>query len=67
MAFIKRAKSGTINQVIDEQGKESTLKELNMNWSDVVIKDVLDVPTRSPGSIDVDLDEEDDDIIAIRA
>ena len=66
MAMQKRAKSGQIEQMIDEQGKETTLRDLNMEWSDVVIKDVLDVPTRNPHSIDVDLDSDDEDEIAVR-
>ena len=62
----KRAKSGQIEQMIDKDGKETTLKDLNMEWSDVVIKDVLDVPEGSPASIDVDLEADDEDEIAVR-
>ena len=67
MAMTKRAKSGQIEQMINNEGKETTLKDLNMEWSQVVIKDVLDVPTQSPHSIDVDLDAEDENEIAVKA
>lgn len=62
MAMIKRAKTGTIDEVIDEEGNEQTIP-----WEPkAVIKDVLEVPTRSETKVDVDLDDDDEDEIAVR-
>ena len=60
MSMIKRAKSGQIEETIDKDNGD-------FKWnSDVVIKDILDVPTVNQSSIDINLDEEEDDEIAVR-
>lgn len=72
MAMIKRAVTGKIKESMNkDSSKSETLENINHDpqdivWNDVVIKDVLNVPTISPHNIDVDLDEEDGDEIAIR-
>jgi hypothetical protein len=64
MAIIKRARTGQIEETMD---KDTPITEPNLTWSsDVVIKDVLDVPTKSPSDISIDLDEDDEDEIAVR-
>lgn len=64
MAMIKQGKSGKIKQVIVDDVEHAPAPDLQ--WSDVVIKDVLDVPTRTEHVLDVDLDETDGDEIAVR-
>jgi len=64
MAMIKQGKSGKIKQVIVDDVEHTPAPDLQ--WSDVVIKDVLDVPTRTEHVLDVDLDETDGDEIAVR-
>ena len=60
MAMIKRAKSGQIEETIDKDNGD-------FKWnSDVVIKDILDVPTTHQNNIDINLDDEEDDEIAVR-
>ena len=60
MSMIKRAKSGQIEETIDKENGD-------FKWnSDVVIKDVLDVPTTAQSNIDINLDEDDEDEIAVR-
>lgn len=62
MALVKKA-TGKIKK-IKTQKAEDTLQDLNLEWSDVMIKDVLIVPT-GPQSVDLDLNaDDDDDIIA---
>ena len=63
MAMIKRAKTGQIKELVDEQ--EQVVPQIQ--WvDDIRIKDVLEVPTTRDNSIDVDLDEEDEDEIAVK-
>ena len=65
MAMIKRA-NGQIEEFVDANTKTDE-KQVKLAWSDdIVIKDVLEVPTTSPTSLDVDLDEQDEDEIAVR-
>lgn len=60
MSMIKRAKSGQIEETIDKENGD-------FKWnSEVVIKDVLDVPTTAQSNIDINLDEDDEDEIAVR-
>lgn len=80
MPMIKRARSGKIEETMDKNStkpsdkKREVLADIKldtpetpeMEWSDVVIKDVLDVPTTVDASIDVDLEEDDGDEIAVR-
>lgn len=68
MAMIKRAKSGKIEETTDKNVKvASTEKTPKLSWvDDVLIKDVLEVPTGAEINIDVDLDEDDEDAIAVR-
>lgn len=63
MAMIKRAKTGQIKELVDEQ--EQVVPQIQ--WSDDIrIKDVLEVPTTRSNDIDVDLDEEDEGEIAVK-
>ena len=56
MSMIKRAKSGQIEETIDKENGD-------FKWnSEVVIKDVLDVPTTAQSNIDINLDEDDETI-----
>jgi len=65
MAMIKRAK-GTIEEMVDK-GTANPDNEPNLTWSnDVLIKDVLDVPLTKEADIAIDLDEADEDEIAVR-
>jgi hypothetical protein len=66
MAMIKRAKTGQIKEMIDNTTEQVVEPDLNLRWADVQIKDVLDVPTNSSHVLDVDLDEEDGDEIAVK-
>ena len=68
MTMIRRAKSGRIEEVTDKNIKTASApEEPDLNWSsEVVIKDVLDVPLTGPANIDLDLDAEEDDEIDIR-
>lgn len=65
MAMIKRATTGQIEEmIVDGEVKEQAP---NIEWNtDVLIKDVLEVPTRSETKIDVDLESDDEDEIAVR-
>lgn len=66
MPMIKRARTGEIEELAGkdiEQVQPST----GIEWApDVVIKDVLDVPTSKEAQIDIDLDVDDDNEIAVR-
>ena len=65
MAMIKRAK-GSIEETVDKN-TPITNNEPNLTWSnDVLIKDVLDVPLTKEADITIDLDEVDEDEIAVR-
>lgn len=69
MAITKRSKTGSITQVSERKKtgtlkKEAAIKEYNIMWSEENIKDVLEVPMSSPGNIDVDLEADDEDVIA---
>ena len=65
MAMIKRAK-GTIEEMVDKDTTNPD-NEPNLTWSnDVLIKDVLDVPLTKEADIAIDLDEADEDEIAVR-
>jgi len=65
MAMIKRAK-GTIEEMVDKDTANPD-NEPNITWSnDVLIKDVLDVPLTKEADITIDLDEADEDEIAVR-
>jgi len=65
MAMIKRAK-GTIEEMVDKDTANPD-NEPNLTWSnDVLIKDVLDVPLKKEADIAIDLDEADEDEIAVR-
>jgi len=65
MAMIKRAK-GTIEEMVDKDTANPD-NEPNLTWSnDVLIKDVLDVPLTKEVDIAIDLDEADEDEIAVR-
>jgi len=65
MAMIKRAK-GTIEEMVDKHTANPD-NEPNLTWSnDVLIKDVLDVPLTKEADIAIDLDEADEDEIAVR-
>jgi hypothetical protein len=65
MAMIKRAK-GTIEEMVDKDTANPD-NEPNLTWSnDVLIKDVLDVPLTKEADIAIDLDEADEDEIAVR-
>jgi hypothetical protein len=68
MAMIKRAISGQIKEMTDQHTKTaSTDSESRLSWvDDILIKDVLVVPTRKEEDIDVNLDEDDEDAIAVR-
>lgn len=59
--MIKRAKTGQIENFMDENHNDDQNKTLN----GVSIKDVLEIDLRT-SSIDVNLDEEDGDEIAVR-
>ncbi len=63
MPMIKKGASGRIEELV-VNGEAQPQAEPLLEWKD---KDVLVVPTRSETSIDVDLDEEDGDEIAIKA
>lgn len=63
MPMIKRGSSGQIEELV-VNGEAQTQPEPLLEWRD---KDTLIVPTRSETSVDVDLDEEDGDEIAVRA
>jgi hypothetical protein len=63
MAMIKRAKSGRIDEVAEQT---TPLSQLNIEINKQPIKDILDVPTNSSATIDVNLDEDDGDEIAVR-
>jgi hypothetical protein len=66
MSMIKRAKTGEIEELAGE-GIASEQPTPVMEWApDVVIKDVLDVPTSKESNIDINLDEDDADEIAVR-
>ena len=63
--MIKRAK-GSIEETVDKN-TPITNNEPNLTWSnDVLIKDVLDVPLTKEADITIDLDEVDEDEIAVR-
>jgi hypothetical protein len=65
MAMIKHAK-GTIEEMVDKDTANPD-NEPNLTWSnDVLIKDVLDVPLTKEADIAIDLDEADEDEIAVR-
>jgi hypothetical protein len=65
MAMIKRAK-GTIEEMVDKDTANPD-NEPNLTWSnDVLIKDVLDVPLTKEADIAINLDEADEDEIAVR-
>jgi len=65
MAMIKRAK-GTIEEMVDKNTELKT-DQPNLTWSnDILIKDVLDVPVNTPHNIDVDLEEDDEDVVAVK-
>jgi hypothetical protein len=69
MTMIKRARrSGKIEEIVDSNTdvNKEALEDFNLQWNDVTIKDVLEVPTIPSANIDVDLDDDDDDPIAIR-
>lgn len=63
MSMIKRAKTGKIEEVAE---KTTPLAELNIEMNGTPIKDLLDIPVTSSALIDVDLDSEDGDEIAVR-
>jgi len=66
MSMIKRARTGEIEELAgkDIQPEQS---DLGIDWApDVVIKDVLDVPTSKESNIDINLDADDEDEIAVR-
>jgi hypothetical protein len=66
MSMIKRAHSGEIEELAGE-GIVPEQTAPAMEWApDVVIKDVLDVPTSKESNIDINLDEDDEDEIAVR-
>lgn len=69
MSITKRSKTGSITQVSERKKtgklkKEAAISEYNIMWSEEHIKDVLEVPMSTPGNIDVNLDEDEDDVIA---
>ena len=66
--MIKRAKSGKIEEMVDrDRPVVERADGPDLTWSNqVLIKDVLEVPTISPGNIDIDLDEQNGDEIAVR-
>jgi hypothetical protein len=67
MPMIKRAKSGQIDEMVDK--KTATPTRVSLAWSDEQeTKDsvLLEVPTTKEYNIDVDLDEDDPDSIAVR-
>jgi hypothetical protein len=65
MAMIKKGKTGHIEESYNPEVDHKD--QPNIEWSnEVVIKDILEVPTTSVSVIDVDLDEEDNDEIAVR-
>ena len=65
MTMIKRDK-GSIEEVVDKDTPVSS-NEPNLTWSnDVLIKDVLDVPLTKEVDISINLDEDDEDEIAVR-
>ncbi len=67
MPMIKRAKSGQINEMVDKDNATET--NVNLAWSDEdKSKDsvLLEVPTTKEYNIDVDLEEDDPDTIAVR-
>lgn len=66
MAMIKRAKSGQIEEMVNKENKVVTAAEINSAWPDAQIKDVLEVPVTSEHILDIDLDEQDGDEIAVR-
>lgn len=62
--MIKRAKTGQIKELVDNETEQVTPQ---IQWNDDIrIKDVLEVPLVKESNIDVDLDEEDGDEIAVR-
>jgi hypothetical protein len=66
MAMIKRAHGGKIEEMVD---KNTDIKDQpNLTWSnEILIKDVLDVPTNHPHNIDVDLNDDDDEtVVAVK-
>ena len=66
MSMIKRAKTGEIEELAGKDIESEQLAPV-MEWApDVVIKDVLDVPTSKESIIDINLDEDDEDEIAVR-
>ena len=64
MSMTKHGKSGSIEEVVED----GVTKEVpNIEWSDnIIIRDVLEVPTRSEVKIDVNLDEDEGDEFAVR-
>ena len=66
MPMIKRGATGEIKQIVNNETE--TVEDVpTLQWADqVLIKDVLDVPLTKDNNIDVDFDEEDDDVIAVR-
>jgi hypothetical protein len=66
MPMIKRAKTGKIEEMVDNSTEKVVKPELNFQWADMQIKDVLEVPTTSSHTLDVNLDEEDGDEIAVK-
>ena len=71
MAMIKKGRrsTGTITESIDKNAHTEYTEpgEIKIPWSnDVVIKDVLNVPLTKEADISVDLDEDDEDEIAVR-
>jgi len=66
MPMIKRARTGEIEELAGKNIEPST-ESPNIEWApDVVIKDVLDVPTVKENQIDINLDEDDEDEISVR-
>ena len=61
--MIKRAKSGHIEEMTTATKEVTAGTE---RQDDIVIKDLLEVPTMPQANIDVNLDEDDGDEIAIR-
>ena len=64
--MIKRGASGHIEELVEDgQAKEQVSPDIQWN-TEILIKDVLVVPTRSETAVDLDLDEEEEDEIAVR-
>ncbi len=64
--MIKRARTGEIEELAGKD-IEPGQNIPSIEWApDVVIKDVLDVPTTKENHIDINLDEDDEDEIAVR-